>query len=98
MENIKLIINEKSEYHLNNLNKYHINLDKKNMVSTNNNINGFKNIINNIFQYIFQQFNNINIYFQNHHDLVKKINSMENRLDLLESQLNSDDTFDCNIF
>ena len=98
MENIKLIINEKSEYHLNNLNKYHINLDKKNMVSTNNNINGFKNIINNIFQYIFQQFNNINIYFQNHHDLVKKINSMENRLDLLESKLNSDDTFDCNIF
>ena len=98
MENIKLIINEKSEYHLNNLNKYNINLDKKDMVSTNNNIKGFKNIISNIFQYIFQQFNSINIYFQNHHDLVKKINNMENRLDLLESQLNSGDTFDCNIF
>ena len=99
MENIKLEINEKSEYHLNNLEKYNIKLEKKNMVNTNRNINGFKYIISNIFEYIFQQFNSINMYFQNHHDLVKKINSIENRLDMLESQYNSCDTvLDCKIF
>ena len=99
MENIKLVINEKSEYHLNNLEKYHIRLEKKNMINTNTSINGFKSVISNIFEYIFQQFNSINIYFQNHYELVKKINNIENRLDILESQLNSGETvFDCKIF
>ena len=96
MENIKLSINEKSDYLADQLDKYEIILDKRKIEKYNIDVNYFKKLIGNIFSYIFKQLSDISSYFNNDKHLLKRIESIESRLDSLEGQLESNDSFfDC---